>query len=70
MHGLPGRHLGVRRGLCFDSRAVGKGIASPRRSWPQAESKKKCQLFQEEISFLGHIVSARGIEVDPSSSSR
>ena len=26
---------------------------------------KKCQLFQEEIPFLGHIVSAVGIEADP-----
>ena len=26
---------------------------------------KKCQLFQEEIPFLGHIVSATGIGADP-----
>ena len=26
---------------------------------------KKCQLFQEEIPFLGHIVSAGGIRYDP-----
>jgi hypothetical protein len=28
-------------------------------------SKKKCQVFAERIEYLGHIVSARGIEVDP-----
>ena len=26
---------------------------------------KKCQLFQEEIPFLGHLVSAAGIGTDP-----
>ena len=26
---------------------------------------KKCQLFQEEIPFLGHVVSAAGIGADP-----
>ena len=26
---------------------------------------KKCQLFQEEIAFLGHVVSAAGISADP-----
>ena len=26
---------------------------------------KKCQLFQEEILFLGHKVSAAGIRADP-----
>ena len=26
---------------------------------------KKCQLFQEEIPFLGHIISASGIGADP-----
>jgi transposase InsO family protein len=26
----------------------------------------KCQLFQKKVSFLGHVVSSRGIEPDPS----
>ena len=26
---------------------------------------KKCQLFQEQIPFMGHIVSASGIRADP-----
>lgn len=28
-------------------------------------SPKKCSLFQKEVSFLGHIVSADGISTDP-----
>ena len=28
-------------------------------------SPKKCNLFQSEVSFLGHIVSREGISTDP-----
>jgi hypothetical protein len=28
-------------------------------------SRKKCHLFKQEVSFLGHVVSAEGVKTDP-----
>ena len=39
--------------------------AGPLRVGVTKLKAKKCLLFQEEISFLGHIVSAKGIRADP-----
>ena len=32
--------------------------------------RAKCSLYQEEVSFLGHVVSAKGVATDPSKSQR
>lgn len=30
---------------------------------------QKCHLFKAELTFLGHVVSAKGVEVDPAKNS-
>ena len=61
--GIPGRHPGLRPRLWDDT---GQERVLDRLGEAGLKLKaKQCQLFQEEIPFLGHIVSAAGIGADP-----